>query len=425
MSTPRTPRRRRLLAGLGAAAALGTAAAWRLWPEQGVTNPCLATLPRALAEHELVRAAWEGIDPVQVWDAHAHLAGIGDGGGGAWINPRMQSVLHPVEFAQRLFYLNAGCAHDAPGRVDASYVERLRNLADGLRPGVRLLLLAFDHARHDDGTAATAESSFHIPDAYALQVAQAHPGYFEWAASIHPYRSDALAALDHAQRHGARAIKWLPAAMAIDPASPRCDAFYAALARHDLPLISHAGMERAVHVGDRQALGNPLRLRRALDHGVRVVVAHCATMGEDQDLDRGSGGPYVASFALFERLMDEPRYEKLLHGDLSAVTQVNRAGPALRRIIERSDWHHRLLNGSDYPLPGIMPLYSVDHMVQSGFISADVAPVLSAIRQYNPLLFDFTLKRHLAAGGRRLAPAVFHTRAFLAPRPGRNWLRSS
>ncbi len=43
-----------------------------------------------------------------------------------------------------------------------------------------------------------------------------------------------------------------------------------------------------------------------------------------------------------------------------------------------------------------------------------LAPVLAAIREHNPLLFDFTLKRHLRAGGKRFAPRVFETRPFFA-----------
>ena len=54
------------------------------------------------------------------------------------------------------------------------------------------------------------------------------PRDFEWVASIHPYRTDALEALEQAKRDGARAVKWLPSAMGIDPASPRCDRFYRA-----------------------------------------------------------------------------------------------------------------------------------------------------------------------------------------------------
>lgn len=408
-------KRRHLLLAAGSGAALAAAAlAWRYWPEHGIANPCRATLPDGLARHEAVLAAWDGVDATRVWDCHAHLIGSGDSGGGAWLNPEMLSVLYPVQFAQRLFFFNAGCAHDAPGRVDESYVERMLNLLDGMRPGVKLMLLAFERHYTADGNAVPADTAFHLPNEYAMAVARRHPQRFEWAASIHPYRRDCVEALKAARKGGARAVKWLPAAMGIDPASARCDDFYAALKAYDLPLITHAGMERAVRVGDRQHLGNPLLLRRALDHGVRVIVAHCATMGEDRDLDRGPNGPHVPSFALFARLMDDPRYGRTLHGDLSAVTQLNRAGPALARLIERDDWHARLLNGSDYPLPGIMPLYSMGQLVALRLIEPALAPVLSAIREHNPLLFDFMLKRHLQADGKRFAARVFETRPFFA-----------
>ena len=73
-----------------------------------------------------------------------------------------------------------------------------------------------------------------------------------------------MAALEQAKAEGARAVKWLPSAMGIDPASPLCDDFYRTLARLDLPLISHAGTENAVHGVGRSELGNPLKLRRPL-----------------------------------------------------------------------------------------------------------------------------------------------------------------
>jgi mannonate dehydratase len=142
------------------------------------------------------------------------------------------------------------------------------------------------------------------------------------------------------------------------------------------------------------------------------VVAHCATLGEDRDLDRGENGPFVASFALFTRLMDDPRYRATLHGDISAVAQVNRAGPALIALLERDDWHPRLLNGADYPLPGVLPLYSMSRLVELGFIESRVAPVLAAVREHNPLLFDFALKRQLRAGGKGFPRGVFETRSF-------------
>jgi mannonate dehydratase len=369
-------------------------------------------LPPALANHELVRAAWEGLDPAKVWDSHSHLVGTGDSGSGIVVNPKMHSLLNPGEYARRLFFLNAGCAHDAPGSVDRAYIERMRNLIDGLRPGVKLLLFAFERSYGEDGRPDPGRTGFWVPDAYARDTAKSHPRYFEWAASIHPYRADCVEALGRAKSEGARAVKWLPAAMGMDPASPRCDRFFAALARLDVPLITHAGLERAVMGADIQDYGNPLRLRRALDAGVRVVIAHCASMGQDRDLDKGENGSFVDSFSLFSRLFEEKRYEKHLFGDISAMTQVNRAGPSLATVVEREEWHPRLLNGSDYPLPGVMPIFSVDYLVSLGLLRESAASVLKEIRSHNPLLFDFVLKRHLRSNGKALSKRVFETRPF-------------
>ena len=354
-----------------------------------------------------MRAAWDGLEPRNVWDAHSHLIGTGDSGSGILINPQTDSLLNPGQYARRLFFLNAGCAHDAPGSVDRSYVERMHNLLDGM-PGTKMLLFAFERAHDERGEPDMAHTPFYVPDSYARDVARKHPDYFEWAASIHPYAPTAIERLAKAKAEGARAVKWLPSAMGIDPASPRCDRFYEALVTSNLPLISHAGLERAVLGREMHDFGNPLKLRRALDAGVRVVVAHCASMGEDRDLDKG--GAYVDSFSLFERIFQ--KYEKNCYGDLSAMTQVNRAGPALKKVIERSDWHARLLNGSDYPLPGVMPIFSVDYLVSLGLVQESAAQVLRDIRVHNPLLFDFVLKRHLRSGSKAFAAGVFETKMF-------------
>jgi uncharacterized protein len=111
-------------------------------------------------------------------------------------------------------------------------------------------------------------------------------------------------------------------------------------------LISHAGEEKAVHGAGRQTYNNPLWLRRALDHGVREVVAHCASIGEDVDLDRGACGPKVAGFDLFARLMAEPRYRQWLFGDISAITRRNRAIGVIKAIVGREAGQgRRLANG--------------------------------------------------------------------------------
>lgn len=410
--------RRRWLRGGLALAGLGSLGplAWNLGQAQ-VMNPCHAALPPALAGHPLVQAAWQGVQADQVWDCHVHLAGTGDAGRGIEMSPDMLSPLHPVAYLQRLFYLNAGCAHDAPGRVDDSYVARLHNLMAGLAPGCKLMLYAFDRVYDAQGRVRPELTAFHVPDAYARDVARAAPHWFEWVCSIHPWRADAVEALQAAVAAGARAVKWLPPAMGIDPAAPACDAFYRELARLQVPLISHAGEEKAVKGSGQPAWGNPLRLRRALEHGVRVVMAHCASHGEDVDTDRGEHGPRVPSFALFRRMMGESGHDGLLFGDISAVILRNRDIDTLRTLLERDDWHARLLYGSDYPLPGIVPLIAPARLARAGLLPGDAVAVLETLREHNPLLFSFVLTRHLASDGQRFAASVFETRRFFDRTP--------
>lgn len=379
------------------------------WPEAGFTNPCLGTLPSELARDERLEQIWEGLDTAQVWDSHAHLIGMGDGGSGIRLHRDMVNPLKPVSYIQRAFFLNASCSNER-GRVDHAFVERLLALHEAMPRGYKTLLLAFDDCYDEAGRHNGELSAFVTPNDYAARLARDYPQQLEWIASIHPYREDCVEELERAVAAGARAIKWLPPAQGMDPASPHCDRFYAAMARHNIPLLTHAGGEKAVHGANRHDYGNPLRLRRPLEHGVRVIVAHCASLGRYHDSDRGRHGKMQESFALFARLMDEPAYEKLLHADISALTQTNRAGLPLRTVIERDDWHHRLLNGTDYPLPGVMPLFSLHKLAAQGYLAESDIALLNGVRRHNPLLFDFALKRRLHWQGKTLSDSIFESR---------------
>ncbi len=405
--TPIDSKRRRFLVAAGGVAALG-AAGWGM-ARPALVNPCRAAVPAALADSPWLKQVWHGIDPAQVWDCHVHLAGVGDAGSGIEIGPQLSSPLYPMQYAQRLFYLNAGCANSR-GKVDLAYVDRLRNLVEAMPTGFKAMLFAFDRFYDGSGRVLPEHSTFYIPDAWAALQARNYPAGFEWVASIHPYRKDALPALASAITQGARAVKWLPAAQGMDPASPKCDAFFKALAEARLPLIVHCGEEKAVKGGDAQRFGNPLGMRRALDAGVRVIVAHCASMGTDIDRDAGANGPVRQSFELFARLMDEPRAKGLLFGDISAIILRNREVKVIQALLERGDWHSRLLHGSDYPLPGILPLISPHTLAGAGLLPPEAVPDLEMLREHNPIYFDLAVKRLLAWKGQSFPSQVFETR---------------
>ncbi len=399
--------RRQFLLGLSAAGLSGlTATGIGYWPESGLSNQCLAGLPDELKNHPLMRQIWQGLDPSQIWGCHAYIIGSGNSGNGAWFNPNMDSWLHPILKVQKHFYMNGGCITEH--HEDSSFIERITHLAGEMPAGYKTMLFAFDWVHDSQGKPNKEHSIFHIPDAYAAKIVEKYPQYFEWVASIHPYRPDAIDALERAKAKGARAVKWLPSGMGIDPSSPKCDKFYQKLHDLKLPIISQTGRESAVQGGD-QSFGNPLHMRRALDAGVRVVLAHCASDGKDEDLDNGNKS--VPSFDLFTRLMDTPAYQNLVFGEISAVTLFNHAW-VIKPLLERTEWHNRLLNGSDYPLPAVSPLISTRQLQHDGLLEETHLLFLQTLRDYNPLMFDFAVKRLINLNGTGFANSTFETRPF-------------
>ncbi len=175
----------------------------------------------------------------------------------------------------------------------------------------------------------------------------------------------------------------------------------------------------------QNALGNPLLLRRALDKGVRVIAAHFASEGEGLD-ERGARRE---CFDLLLGMMAEPRWEKLLFADISAIITFRRVAK-LVELLTHPNLFGRCVYGSDYPVPclggrivGTRPqavalLHGggfAPQLVALGLVSAAEAKALDEVFQYNPLLFDLVLKltaRHPVSGV-RLPASVFGAHALL------------
>ncbi|MFT5197369.1 MAG: putative TIM-barrel fold metal-dependent hydrolase [Planctomycetota bacterium] len=333
----------------------------------------------------------EGLLGHKLLDVHVHLAGRGIGSD-CWVNPRMLSRKYPPAWVRFQSYLSAG--HLAAEDPDAQFAAGAIRLAEAMPVPGQFHLLAFDYACDNEGAPLPEWSAFHVPDTYAFDVASHAGAGFHPVASIHPARPDALQRLREAKAAGGVLIKWLPSAQNIDPASASCDAFYAEMKRLGLILLVHCGREEAMETGDWGHLANPLRLRRPLESGLRIIVAHCATTGSGADLDFPDR-PDQPNFKLWLRLMDEPQYKEQLFGDISTLTQVNHFEHGLVELLERQDLHGRLLNGSDWPLPGINILYQLKPLAKAGLIDPADMDALRELYDFNPLLFDLALKRTL------------------------------
>jgi len=356
---------------------------------------------------DLIKRAFDDIDPERLIDHHVHIAGLGVGGTKTFVNPKMLTWRHPFHRLKLKVYMSsAGVSNEDD--ADPQAAARLASLVKSIKDHGRHRLLAFDKNYRKDGTVNLEKTEFYVPNDYVFELAERYPDLFVPNISVNPYRPDALEELEKWARRGARIVKWLPNAMGIDPSDPKCDPFYQKMKELDLILLSHGGEEKAVEAEEDQKLGNPLLLRRALDHGVKVIVAHCAGLGTNEDLD-ARDRRQVENFDLFLRLMDERRYEGLLFGEISAMTQFNRSGKPLRTMLAREDLHERLVNGSDYPLPAVNLLIRTRPLVKQGYINNSEASSLKEIYDYNPLLFDFVLKRTLKLPGtsRSLPASIF------------------
>lgn len=358
---------------------------------------------------DLVKAAFADVDPARLVDYHTHVAGIGTGGTNNLVNPKMLSWKHPLHRLKFAVYLSAAGVEDME-RADLEFATRLVSLVRHMEVHGKHRLLAFDKNYNRDGTVNQAKTEFYVPNEYVFALAVQHPDLFEPVISVHPYRQDAVDELERWAGRGGRMVKWLPNAMGIDPSDVECDPFYRKMKELGLVLLSHGGEEKAVEAEEDQRLGNPLLLRRALDHGVKTIVAHCAGLGYNEDLD-DPAKKRAHNFQLFMRLVGDRRYDGLVFGDISAMTQFNRIGEPLSTVIGRADLHARLVNGSDYPLPAINLLVRTRPLLRAGYIDAEERASLREIYRFNPLLFDFVLKRCLKLPGtnRRLPASVFQS----------------
>ncbi|HIB43117.1 MAG TPA: amidohydrolase [Nitrospina sp.] len=356
---------------------------------------------------KLIKTAYADIDASRLMDFHTHILGLGNSSSGIWVNPAMQTPANPMRYFRfRVFKNASGIYQD--DKADQDYISRLLQLIEHLPEKGRFMILGFDKRYRPDGKEDLERTEFYIPNEYISSMVKKNPQIFISMISIHPFRKDAIKKLEEWNKKGVRFIKWLPNAMGIDPSDPRLDTFYSKVKELNMAILVHVGGEGAVHTGEFEKLGNPLLLRRPLDQGVKIIMAHCASLGNNLDLDTPSNGK-VDNFELFMRMMGEKRYEGFLFGEISGLTQNNRFDGPLQTLLAKKEWHPRLVNGSDYPLPALNAVIQTNALVNAGLISEDERQALNLVYGYNPLLFDFVLKRTVRhpTTGARFSPSIF------------------
>ncbi len=352
---------------------------------------------------QYVQNSLSGLDLNKIVDYHTHLVGMNEKETGAFVNPHMKSVWHFKENTRYKVYLSALKVNN-PEKADSESVARLLDLVKNLPYKPKHFLLAFDKHYNESGEVNLAKTEFYTPNEYSYRISEEYKEYFLPCISIHPYRKDAIKELEKWGKLKVKIIKWLPNAQGIDPSNPKLEKFYKKMIELKMVLLTHAGEERAVEADEDQKYGNPLLLRYPLGLGVKVIIAHAASLGFDIDLD-DVNKIKLPSFDLFLRLMNEKKYQKNLFADISAVVQFNRDKRILQTLLERKDLHNRLVHGSDYPLPAVNLVIRLSKLKK--FLSNEEQIHLKEIYEYNPILFEFILKRNLNFNGNKFSDSIF------------------
>lgn len=275
-------------------------------------------------------------------DCHVHLV-CSAATQGAYVSPRMRRK-PAFWFIERMFALHK---IEDPVQKDAAYVEQLVDFVETSELD-RAVLLGFDRVYGSDGRVDEAHTHVYVPNDLVFDVCAKYPEHFLAGASVHPLREDALDELERVKQRGAVLVKLLPNSHRFDPGDARLDPYWKKLADLKLGLLIHAGFEHTIPTGD-QALGRPERLRRALDSGVTLIVAHAGTAGMFH---------LTETMGAFWKLIEQ--YPNC-YGDTSALTNFWRAKylnfildpNRLERAfgVRIAEPESQLVHGSDFPIP--------------------------------------------------------------------------
>jgi len=266
-----------------------------------------------------------------IFDMHCHTAGIGAGGSGCFVSKELKN-----NFRFKVYLKAFGVTlPEVEAKGDRILMERLASrLKESQRVGAAIIL-AMDGVIDDQGNLDPERTEFYVPNEFVAKETSRYSNLY-FGASVNPNRPDALERLQWAKENGALLVKWLPSIQYIDPANKSYEPFYKKLVELDLPLLTHAGQERSfTHARDE--LADPVRLKLPLDLGVKVIVAHAASTGQNEgqeDIDRLIG--------MLESYTN-------LYSDISSMTQINKPG-YLRQALKEKRFKGKLLYGSDFPL---------------------------------------------------------------------------
>jgi len=196
-------------------------------------------------------------------------------------------------------------------------------------------------------------------------------------------RPDALDLIDKYTELGFKGAKFLQNYWGVNTKDKRYRAYFEKLKEKNIPLIVHIGSESSVD-SFKECEGIDM-LDHPLEVGVNVIAAHMALSYEPMRLLKAlSSNPKNFNDDYF-KLLEMLQTHDNLYGDISAILTPLRA-KVLRHLSEQKEIHHKLLFGTDYPVPFSTVLNTYDLPYKKRF---ELSRVENPLDRYSEMVLEY------------------------------------
>ncbi|ODC00116.1 mannonate dehydratase [Candidatus Thiodiazotropha endoloripes] len=282
-------------------------------------------------------------------DIHTHL-----------LNPAVSFQRAYDKIAVRFFARSLGVdptrLRDNPYQT---YIAAMANSISQSQTVDKTCLFGVDACFDDHGRETARDKTVCAMNQDVLQVATQYPDQFIPFFSINPKRPNALELIDEQVELGFQGAKFLQNYWGVDLNEERWIPYYEKLKQHRLPLIIHIGSEYSI--SSHTAFERADMLHLPLATGVTVIAAHMGLgrfhhkLQPWRNLSKNPDHFDADYFTLLEMLDSQPN----LYADISAILAPLRAR-ALRHLSQQTTVHHKILFGTDFPVPFTVRYNSYD-----------------------------------------------------------------
>ncbi len=231
------------------------------------------------------------------------------------------------------------------------YSTYIKSITDGIRASEHIsktVLFGVDAKVDDRGRELHRDITVCATNEDTLKVYEANRDIIIPFFSINPMRPDALDLIDKYHELGFKGAKFLQNYWGVNTKERQYRTYFEKLKEKNIPLIVHIGSENSVE--SEKSCECISMLDHPLEVGVTTIAAHMALSYEPLGIFKALSQNPKNFNDEYHQLLEMLEDHDNLYADISALLTPIRA-KALPHLSQQTQIHHKLLYGSDYPVP--------------------------------------------------------------------------